>query len=256
MSIYAIADLHLSFQENKPMSIFGENWEKHEEKIKKDWEEKVKKEDIVLMPGDFSWAMDLKNTYEDFKYLNNLPGKKIMLKGNHDYWWTTQTKMKKYLQENNFQNIEFLYNNSYECENKIIVGTRGWIISDEEENKKIIRRELIRLELSIKDGIQKYGKEKEIILCMHYPPITMHQVQNNQTTEFIEIIIYIEIFIFSCKLSVRQIQILFFHELPLIHQLLNNLHKIFQINEILIPVKTYCHFHLPILSQCNDKSLV
>ena len=186
MSIYAIADLHLSFQENKPMSIFGENWEDHEEKIKKDWKEKVKKEDIVLMPGDFSWAMDLKNTYEDFKYLNNLPGKKIMLKGNHDYWWTTQTKMKKYLKENNFKNIEFLYNNSYEYENKIIVGTRGWTISEEEENKKIIKRELIRLELSIKDGINKYGKEKEIILCMHYPPITMHQIQNNQTTEFMQ----------------------------------------------------------------------
>ncbi len=187
MSIYAIADLHLSFQENKPMSIFGENWKNHEEKIKKDWKEKVQETDVVLLPGDFSWAMDLENTYQDFEYLNNLPGKKIMLKGNHDYWWTTVTKMKKFLEEKNFKNIKILYNNSYECENKIIVGTRGWTISDEEEDKKIINREIIRFEMSIKDGIQKYGTEKEIIAVMHYPPITIHQIQKNETTEFIKI---------------------------------------------------------------------
>ena len=188
MSIYAIADLHLSFQENKPMSIFGENWKNHEEKIKKDWKEKVKENDLVLMPGDFSWAMNLSNTYEDFKYLSNLPGKKLLLKGNHDYWWTTLAKMKKYLNENNFPNIEFLYNNSYEYENKIIVGSRGWTISDEEEDQKIIKRELIRLELSIKDGMQKYEEGKEIIACMHYPPITTHQLQKNQTTEFVKLL--------------------------------------------------------------------
>ncbi len=188
MSIYAIADLHLSFQENKPMSIFGENWKNHEEKIKKDWKEKVKENDLVLLPGDFSWAMNLSNTYEDFKYLSNLPGKKLLLKGNHDYWWTTLAKMEKYLNENNFQNIEFLYNNSFEYENKIIIGSRGWTISDEEEDQKIIKRELIRLELSIKDGMQKYEEGKEIIACMHYPPITTHQLQKNQTTEFIKIL--------------------------------------------------------------------
>ena len=186
MSIYAIADLHLSFQENKPMSIFGENWENHEEKIKKDWEEKVKKDDIVLLPGDFSWAMNLENTYQDFQYLNKLPGKKIILKGNHDYWWTTVTKIKKFLQEKEIKNIEILYNNSYEYEDKIIVGTRGWTISDEEEDKKIINREIIRLELSIQDGIQKFGTKKEILVSMHYPPITIHQTQKNQTTEFIK----------------------------------------------------------------------
>ena len=97
MSIYAIGDLHLSFNENKPMDIFGENWEGHEEKIKKDWLQKVNENDLVLLPGDFSWSMYLENTYDDFKYLNELPGKKLLLKGNHDYWWTTLKSMKTIL---------------------------------------------------------------------------------------------------------------------------------------------------------------
>lgn len=187
MSIYAIADLHLSFGENKPMDIFGKNWEKHEEKIKKDWMKKVKKEDYVLLPGDFSWSMYLEDSYEDFKYLNSLPGKKILLKGNHDYWWTTVTKMRRYLKENEFENIDFLYNNSYEIEGNIIVGTRGWVQSNEEEDKKLVKRELLRLELSLQDGIKKYGKTKPIIVIMHYPPITRHNIINNIKSEFIEL---------------------------------------------------------------------
>ena len=187
MAIYAIGDLHLSFQENKPMSIFGDNWGNHEEKIKKDWLSKVNEEDLVILPGDFSWAMDLKNTYLDFKYLNELPGKKLLLKGNHDYWWNTVTKMRKYLKENNFENIDFLYNNSYEYENKIIVGTRGWTISNEEDDKKLIQREANRLEYSIQDGIKKFGNNKEIIVCMHYPPITISEVRNNESTEFVKV---------------------------------------------------------------------
>ena len=187
MAIYAIGDLHLSFQENKPMSIFGENWKNHEEKIKEDWLSKVNEKDLVILPGDFSWAMDLKNTYLDFKYLNELPGEKLLLKGNHDYWWNTVTKMRKYLQENNFKNIDFLYNNSYEYENKIIVGTRGWTISNEEEDKKLIQREANRLEYSIQDGIKNFGNNKEIIVCMHYPPITISEVRNNESTEFIKV---------------------------------------------------------------------
>ena len=171
MAIYAISDLHLSFSENKPMDIFGDNWKKHEIKIKEDWLKKVKEEDFVLMPGDFSWAMYLEDTYEDFKYLNNLPGKKILLKGNHDYWWTTVKKMREYLDKNNFKNIDFLYNNSYLCDDKIIVGTRGWS-PQEEQPEKIIKRENARLELSLQDGIKKYGEDKEIIVCMHYSPFT------------------------------------------------------------------------------------
>ena len=99
MSIYVIADLHLSFSQDKPMDIFGKNWENHAEKIKQDWLAKVNDDDMVVLPGDFSWAMHLEDTYLDFKYLNELPGKKVLLKGNHDYWWTTVTSMKKFLEE-------------------------------------------------------------------------------------------------------------------------------------------------------------
>ena len=94
MSIFVIADLHLSFNNPKPMDIFGENWIKHEEKIRKNWIENVKKEDLVILPGDFSWETYLEKTKLDFEYLNKMPGNKILLKGNHDYWWTTVTSMK------------------------------------------------------------------------------------------------------------------------------------------------------------------
>ena len=187
MAIFAIADLHLSFNEDKPMNIFGEKWQNHEEKIKQDWIEKVTEKDTVLLPGDFSWSMYLKDTKADFEYLNKLPGRKILLKGNHDYWWSTLNKMQKYVEENNFKNIDFLYNNSYEVEDNIIAGTRGWVQSNEEEDKKMINRESIRLELSIKDGIQKYGEDKPIIICMHYPPYTNYNKQNLIDSPFIEI---------------------------------------------------------------------
>lgn len=175
MSIYAISDLHLSFGDNKPMDIFGVNWENHTEKVKENWNKKVKEDDLVLLPGDFSWAMYLKNTYKDFEYLNKLPGKKLLLKGNHDYWWTTLKKMRAYLSENDFKNIDFIYNNSYMYDDKIIVGTRGWQDDNNRDDKKIIKRENLRLELSIQDGIKKYGEEKKIIVCMHYPPFNKYE---------------------------------------------------------------------------------
>lgn len=184
MAIYTIADLHLSFNTDKPMDIFGTNWENYEEKIKKDWLKKVKKEDYIILPGDFSWAMYLEETVKDFKFINQLPGKKILLKGNHDYWWTTVTNMRKFLKENNFENIDFLHNNSYEIENKIIVGTRGWVLSEDLEDKRLTKREADRLELSIMNGIKEYGNEKEIIAFMHYPPIT----KNYQNTEYINVL--------------------------------------------------------------------
>ena len=141
MSIFVIADLHLSFGVNKPMDIFGSNWERHEEKIANSWREKVKEDDLVLLPGDFSWAMRLEDTQKDFEYLNNLPGKKLLLKGNHDYWWTTLNKMRKFIKENKFENIDFIQNNYYEFEDKIITGVHGWIIGGKEEDNKILRRE-------------------------------------------------------------------------------------------------------------------
>ena len=187
MSIFVIGDLHLSFNNHKPMDIFGENWINYEEKIRSNWIENVKEKDLVILPGDFSWETYLENTKLDFEYLNNLPGKKLLLKGNHDYWWSTLSRMNQFLKENNFTNIDFLYNNSYEFENKILCGTRGWSIADEEMDKKLINRELIRLELSIKDGIEKFGDDKEIIVFMHYPPITKARIISEQETDFVQL---------------------------------------------------------------------
>ena len=171
MSIYTIGDLHLSFSVDKPMDIFGVNWENHAERIKENWINKVNNEDYVILPGDFSWATYLDETKKDFEFLNSLPGKKILSKGNHDYWWTTLTSMRKFLKENNFENIDFLYNNSFEIENKIIVGTRGWVNSwKNEDDYKILKRENDRLILSIKDGLNKMDENKEMIAFIHYPP--------------------------------------------------------------------------------------
>lgn len=186
MAIYGIADLHLSFAQPKPMDIFGDNWTNHEEKIKNNWLKKVKPDDTVILPGDFSWATYLEDTLQDFSYLNSLPGKKILLKGNHDYWWTTIKNMKNFLQENHFENIDFLYNNSFLIENKIIVGTRGWNLLEDNDGK-MSNRETIRLELSIQEGIKKYGEGKAIIAFMHYPPVTATYLYQKNNMEFLEL---------------------------------------------------------------------
>lgn len=170
MSIYAIGDLHLSLNKEKPMDIFGGNWKNHEQKIKENWKNTVQDTDLVILPGDFSWEMHLKDMYNDFAYLNDLPGKKLLLKGNHDYWWTTLVKMREFLQENKFENIDFVYNNSYLFEDKIIAGTRGWALNDTENSDKMNHREEERLKLSLQSGVDNFG-DKEIICIMHYPPI-------------------------------------------------------------------------------------
>ena len=184
MSIYVIGDLHLSFGQDKPMNIFGENWNDHANKIKNNWIKKVKEDDLVVLPGDFSWAMHLEDAFEDFKYLSKLPGTKLLLKGNHDYWWSTLNKMKNYLNENGFKKIDFIYNSAYLYNNKIIVGTRGWSLQDSENSNKMIHRENERLKLSIEDGIKQFGINKEIICFMHYPPINSKNIMKNNHLEF------------------------------------------------------------------------
>ena len=114
MKVYAISDLHLPFSTNKPMEIFGRAWDNYLQKIKEDWKNKVSEKDIVLIAGDISWAMKLEDFQTDLDFFDDLPGKIVMIRGNHDYWWTTVTSMRKFLKENKFQNIDFLYNNSFE----------------------------------------------------------------------------------------------------------------------------------------------
>lgn len=169
MALFAISDLHLSLGCDKPMDIFGENWENYEQKLKEKWECIVKNEDTVIINGDNSWATYIQNATEDFAFINSLPGKKLLSKGNHDYWWTTMKKQVDFCRENNFDTINFLHNNHYMYESVAICGTRGWIITtNDDEDKKIYNRELERLELSIKSSIS--SNPKQILVALHYPP--------------------------------------------------------------------------------------
>lgn len=171
MAIYAISDLHLSFSnKDKPMSVFGDKWEGYEEKIKKDWLKKVKPEDTVILSGDLSWATYIDEAKEDFEFVNSLPGNKIILKGNHDYWWTTTKKMNEFVKNNNYENIKFLYNNSYDLGEYVLAGTRYWDYDEEtEDNEKIFNREILRAKLSL-DEAKKIAPDKPIIFTTHYPP--------------------------------------------------------------------------------------
>ncbi len=167
MAIYTIGDLHLSFSTDKPMDIFGEAWMNHTDKIKADWLAKVSEEDTVIIPGDISWASSLEDGLVDLAWLEELPGKKLLLRGNHDYWWVTLAKMRKLV-----KSIDFIQNNSYEVEDKIICGARGWLCPNDtsftESDEKIYTREITRLKLSL-DSVGD-TKGKEIIVFMHYPP--------------------------------------------------------------------------------------
>lgn len=179
MAIYAISDLHLSFGVNKPMNIFGKVWDNYEEEIKKNWINTVKNEDTVIIPGDISWAMTLNESVKDFEYINNLPGKKIILRGNHDYYFATKTKMEKFFKEQNFNNFQVIHNTAIDVEDYIICGTRGWGKTENnnaEQDKKIISREENRLKNSLEAGKklqQEYlekGIQKDIIVALHFPP--------------------------------------------------------------------------------------
>lgn len=174
--VYVIGDLHLSFGVcDKKMDVFGKAWEDHENKVKTNWLNTVKETDTVILAGDFSWAMNLKEVLADFKFIENLPGKKILLKGNHDYWWTTVNKMKEFLKENNLKTIDFLYNNAYLVEDLAICGSKGWSLLNPIEEFTNIRREVIRLQNSIIDMKAKLENAKENkykkICVLHYPPL-------------------------------------------------------------------------------------
>ena len=167
MSTYVISDLHLSFGVNKPMDVFGEKWNDYENRIKKDWISKVTENDYVIIAGDVSWATYLEEALEDFKWIDSLPGKKIILKGNHDYWWETVTKMNRFLYDHDIFSIEFLYNNCIETDDYLICGTRYWADEDGMDNEKIFNREIERAKLSLDCSCDGY---KPIVMCTHYPP--------------------------------------------------------------------------------------
>ena len=168
MALFVMGDLHLSLSSDKSMDIFG-GWENYAERIKENWNREVSPEDTVVVPGDISWAMSLKEAVADFRYIHELPGRKIILKGNHDYWWTTAAKMNNFLAENGFDSIFILHNNHYAYENYGICGTRGWINDDSEPaDAKVLAREAQRLETSIASA-ENAGLEPLVFL--HYPPL-------------------------------------------------------------------------------------
>lgn len=169
MSIYAIADLHLSGFKEKPMDIFGENWLNHWEKIQDNWHECVKSDDIVLIPGDISWAMRLEEARVDIDELCALPGKKILLRGNHDYWWSSLNKVNSILSNNTYA----LQNNSFIIGDYVIIGTRGWTMSIEKSTSQdvvIYTREVERLKLSVNSINEKEAGGRTTVAMFHFPP--------------------------------------------------------------------------------------
>lgn len=166
--LFTIGDLHLSLGTDKPMDIFH-GWDNYLERLTENWKRIVNDDDTVVIAGDISWAMKLSECEKDFSYINSLPGNKILLKGNHDYWWNTVSKINRYLGENQFDRIKILFNNSFEIDEYNICGTRGWGIDCEKiEDIKILNRECGRLKLSL-DSVK--NKSKETIVFLHYPPI-------------------------------------------------------------------------------------
>ena len=178
MSIYVMADLHLSTTTNKPMGIFGSRWCDHMEKIKKNWSAIISDDDTVIVPGDISWAIDYKEAVDDFSFIDSLPGKKLLGKGNHDYWWGTMAKNRAFVRENGFETIDFLYNNAYKVENYILCGTRGWYVDEklqneanEPEYQKIVLREAQRLKMSLEEAVKLRENDEQILVFFHFPPV-------------------------------------------------------------------------------------
>lgn len=174
--IYAIGDLHFDSTKEKPMDIFGGNWINHQENIIKNWKDTVTDKDLVLIPGDISWALKLKDAEIDLKIIDKLPGKKVISKGNHDYWWVSLSKLNSL----SLDSIFFIQNNSYLYDNVAIAGTRGWISTDVEDfddnDTKVYKRELHRLKLSL-ESIKNDQLKKIVIL--HYPPFNLDSKPND-----------------------------------------------------------------------------
>ena len=168
MSLYAIGDLHLSFGTDKPMDVFGRGWTGYVDKLRAGLSV-IRPEDTTVLVGDLSWGMDLAQAAPDFAFLNAIPGRKLILKGNHDYWWTTASKFYKFCAENGFENLFVLHNNCYFYEDIALCGTRGWFFEEDRQgthDETIFLRELGRLETSL-----KAAGDAEKLCFLHYPPL-------------------------------------------------------------------------------------
>lgn len=167
MALYVLGDLHLSLGVNKPMDIFGGRWEGYMDKLREGLSVLTPDDTIVLL-GDLSWALDMEGAKEDFSFIHSIPGRKLIVKGNHDYWWSTASKFEKFCLENGFEDMYLLHNNCHYYKGVALCGTRGWFFEEEKEgthDEKVFRRELGRLETSL-----KAAGESEKICFLHYPP--------------------------------------------------------------------------------------
>lgn len=178
MSVYVISDLHLSKNADKSMEVFGPRWRNYTQRLELNWRLLVNPEDHVIIPGDISWGLTLEDAIPDLKFLDSLPGHKIIGKGNHDFWWPTLTKIKKAFDDYGIGSIDILYNNSMIVENMIVCGTRGWYngdhptATDEAKNQKIINREAIRLRLSLQSAVELRGDSNmPIVVFTHFPVV-------------------------------------------------------------------------------------
>ena len=181
MSLFVISDLHLDVLTNeKSMEIFGDKWKDYTQKIYKNWTSIITDGDVVVIPGDISWALNLENSIYDLKWIDALPGKKIIMKGNHDFWWSTLTKMKRFFEENNISTIDILHNNAIETEDYILAGSRGWFVDKSvqpakaltADYEKILNREKIHLRMSLEEAKKMQSSSgKEILVFFHFPPI-------------------------------------------------------------------------------------
>ena len=170
MSVFAIGDLHLPGHAQKPMDVFGSHWDRHFETISQNWRSKITDEDIVLIPGDISWAMQLSEAAEDLQAIGELPGTKLLLRGNHDYWWSSLSKLRAVMPES----MHVIQNDAIRIGKHIICGTRGWMFPTAqqplgEQDEKVYQRELIRLRMSL-DHARRLG-DGEVTVMLHYPPL-------------------------------------------------------------------------------------
>ncbi len=183
MKIYAISDLHLSFACDKPMDVFGGNWEGYTEKIKENWLAKIHDDDLVLIAGDISWAMKLEETEADLAWIDALPGKKIIIKGNHEYWWKSISSVRSILPST----IQAIQNDAIKLGNFVFCGTRGWVVPESgktlaDEDLKIYKREVERLKLTLTYADSLRHNNEKLVLMTHFPPYNTNKDDNEMTS--------------------------------------------------------------------------
>lgn len=179
MALYTIGDTHLSTSVPKPMDVFGARWADHTDKLRTRWSSLIEDGDTVVIPGDLSWAMTLDEAAEDFKFIDALPGKKLISKGNHDYWWTTVSKMKRFLADIGVTSVDFLYNNAFIVDGVAVCGSRGWFVEEklqadafDTDYSKLVNRECERISLSLSEAEKlKCGADMPTAVFLHFPPV-------------------------------------------------------------------------------------